>query len=164
MELLERRILEFLVTRNGVYVNPHGVVVTLMRNFEVHVSVGWPGKRFRGGVAVEYFYNCGSVGCFVREFGIGHFADLGRIRPGEIVRLYLGGDGWVFCLVNEGYLVFQKMKGCMRVVDDGVDRVIEISGLLNDSEEFINYTRGYYSEKYNKLDLNRNETKSIPLL
>lgn len=158
MKLLERRILEFLVAHDGVYVNPHGVVMTLMSDYSVHVSVGWPGKRFRGNVVVEYFYSCENVGCFIGKFGIGAFSDLGRIKAFEIRRLFSEREGLLFCLVNEGYLIFQQIEGAMRVIDDDVDRVHEINGFLNDSEEFINYTRWYYRDRHNKFTVIRKET------
>jgi hypothetical protein len=148
MKPLERRILEFLVTNNGVYVNPHKVVITLINDYSVHVSVKYPGKRFRRDVVVEYFYSCKNISHFIGKFDIKAFADLGKIKPLEILKLYAAGDGWLFCLVNEGYLIFQQMKGVMKVVEDAIDRVYELNGLLKDSEEFINYTRGYFREKY----------------
>ena len=147
MKSVERRILEFLMNRNGVYVNPHKVIITLMGDYSVHVSVRWPGKRFRAGVVVEYFYGCEDLGCFVGKFGINAFSDLGKIKSCEILRLYSEGDGWLFCLVNEGYLIFQPMKMAMKVVDDDIDRIQEIGTLLNGSQDFINYTRQYYREK-----------------
>jgi hypothetical protein len=150
MKSLERRIFEFLVFNNGVYVNPHRVVFTLLGDYSVHLSVKCPFRRFRRNIAVEYFYSCEDVAYFLIKFDIKVFADLGKIKPVVIQELYLQGQGRLFCLVKEGYLIFQLENGAMKVMDDDRDLVFEISGMLNSAGEFIDYTRRYYQEIYGR--------------
>lgn len=147
MTRLEREVDEFFDKYGDIYDAPFDVQVIWLHGNGVLIAAPWERTNAEDESELTVSFESDDYKAFTEAFGIkGNVVEaINRIRPEDVMKLYLKGKAFIDCTVGDGQLLsFQKIPGGRTQVEDVYETKHEIIGLLEQPEQFISYTRQYY--------------------